>query len=189
MEWLSWFFLESPAALGLALFLVLFVLLAYWRRGGSARPLVIGLLAGGALLLVQAVVTTPRERIAAVLAPMEAGLTAGQAGPLVALLAPDFAAGEMDRVAFRDYVEQALQRMRISWLERGRVEILAAGLDRIEAQISYRGQAVMEQGGGLLVSRWRFEFERREGDWLIRAIEPLQLNGVPTTAWSAIQRP
>lgn len=184
MDWLTWFFLESAAALAVGLGLILFWLLVLWRRGGSARPLLIGLLLAIVLLGVQQVVDTPRERAARILAAIERDVIAGRTAALAASLADTFVAAGMDRSRFVEYAREQLQRVRIEWVRRGELVIEPLARDRFLASVGYQaGVIVRDADAGFVPSRWRITFGRTSDGWKITTIDPPTIAGQQFRDW------
>lgn len=187
MDMLKFVLFESLLALGIGLGLLLFVLLVLWRRGGSVRPLLVGLAASAALLLMQALVVTHRERAGLVMRPIERELLISGVGALQATLAPGFSAGDMSREEFLALVRAQLGRVRINWLRRTAVEVVRESERAFEAEVAYLAEADAREYRGAVRSRWRIGFRRDELGWQIISIEPVSLDGVPAN-WSDILR-
>jgi len=189
VSWLAWVFLESPAALGVAVGTALFVLLVHWRRSGRPRALVIGLLVAGALFLIQGLVETRREAGLRLLTVIEEAVRRGDAGPVSATLAPTFEAGGRDRAAFVAYVNRWLGRVRVRMLERSwpppRVEESAG--DRFVLSVRYVADLAGEYAG-TLPSAWRLTFVRTAGGWRLEGVEATYIAGLRDVSWPAIDR-
>lgn len=178
---------ESPLILGIALGFINFVLLVLWRRGGSPRPLVLGLFVAAGLLLAQALIVTNRERAGMVMRPIERDLVASRMDALPLALAFDFAAGEMEQGEFLALVREQLRRVRITWIRRTALEVVRAGTESFVAEVAYLAEIDARDYRGPVRSRWRLAFRRDEEGWRIVTIEPISLDGIPAD-WSDISR-
>lgn len=190
METARWFFLESVLALAALSGLALFFLLVHWRRGGSPRPLLIGLLVAALLLSIQALVVTPRERAADALTRIERDLLAGRRDALAALVSQNFASGEFlpDRQTFLDYVDAALNEIRITLLYRGELTVIESRPDSFRVSAAYVGTLQAGDEMGSLRSRWSLTFTREGGRWRITNIEPESIDGVPGRGWPSLRQ-
>jgi hypothetical protein len=188
MAWLSWFFLESIAALGAVLGIVLFVLLVHWRRTGRSRTLLVGLTVGVLLLVMQALVVTQRERAARILRPIERDVATARTTALAAALAPDFAAGELDRDEFLAYAQRQLQALRVRWLERWALQIEESAADRFVATATYVADIAGDAYAGSVQSRWAITFVRTPAGWRIADIRPMNIGGLDHPRWSDLNR-
>lgn len=183
MPLLVWVLLESPLALGTVLGLLCFGLLVHWRRGGTPRPLLIALAAAAVLLVVQAVVVTPREHAARVLRPIEFGLLQSDIRPLAAALAPGFSADGMDAEAFVQRAREALRRMAVTRLMRLRLQIEDSTPQGFSAVVRYLADIRIEGQGGAVDSTWKIHFATGGGACRIRAIEPQRFQGLEIRSW------
>jgi hypothetical protein len=176
VDWVTWVLFESFPALALVAGLALFGLLAYWRRGGSPRPLLIGLAIVAGLLIAQPLVETKREIAGRILTRIERDVVAGRTMALSAALAGAFRAAAMDRAAFVDYARAKLERVRVRSVDRGRMQIEALGPERFVAIVPYQATVdAREWGGGVVPSRWRITFGRDAGAWKITTIDPPEI--------------
>lgn len=188
MPWVSWFLLESTAALGAALFTVDFVLLVIWRRTGRRRPLLIGLALTAALLLLQTAVVTRREQAVRILKHIERDLIAARTTTLAQCLSPDFQAGNMNATAFVDFVARHYEWLRIRSLNRGRVVVQESQPGSFIIQVPYRADIVAEQYAGLVRTRWRITITKTDRGWRIRQIEPTYIEGLAGPDWEQLDR-
>jgi hypothetical protein len=187
MESIRFVLFESPLSLAVVFVLVNFVLLVYWRRAGRVRPLLIGLAAWAALMLLQAVVVTPRERAGAILNHIERDLLDRRVDALQRLLARDFAADGMDKEEFVQLVRDELARTRVGWLRRMAVELVRESGSGFTAEAGYLSDVETGQYRGTIRSRWRIDF-RKEDIWRIREIQPISIDGVDVANWGTISR-
>jgi hypothetical protein len=177
MDWLIWVFFESLPALGAVLFVVLFGLLAHWRRSRRGLPLLIGIGVAIALLITQKVVVTQREHAKLILDPIERELERGQAGALAAALAPEFDAEGYDRDAFIDLVRNRLGRVNIKYVNRWSMQTEDSQPDRFTAVVVYNSDVLIEGMRQPLTSTWAITFVRAPTGWKIRQIRCRQLPG------------
>ncbi len=185
MAIVQWVLLESFAALGTALGLIVFALLVHWRRGHSARPLLIGLAISAALITVQAAVTTDRERAGVILKAIETDLLGSRVDALKAALSTNFHAEGMNADDLLDRTRRALQRIRIARVWRTDLRVVASTAEGFVAEAAYIADLRSEsRGGGTLRSRWRIEFAREPGAVRIRAVIPTHLHGAEVRGWS-----
>ncbi len=178
MNWLTWILFESPVALGTALLPPLFVLLVLWRRRGRAQPLLVGLAAAAALVILQALVSTRREHAVRLLDPIERELVQARTTALGAALAQNFDAGCLDRDAFLAQVEQSLHRIRIRWLERWRLTIQDSDPDQFTAAAEYLAEVNTEGIAHTPRSAWELLFVRTPAGWRLGGVRCLHIDGV-----------
>lgn len=193
MSALSWFFFESLPALGAVLGLALFALLVYWRRGGSARPLLVGLGVAVVLLIVQAAVVTPRERAGRMLDAIAKDLEHARTDALAAALAPSFDAGRfagdpLTRARFVDYVKELFARIQVNWTQRTALEVTSSASGRFVVEAAYLAEIQISEGRGTFRSRWQLTFANLPEGWRITAIEPVSIDGIPSATWDRIAR-
>lgn len=189
MAWLRWLLLESAPALAGVLFVVLFVLLVYWRRGGSAKPLLVGAVVGVILLIVQALVVTPREHADKIMRRIERGVIASRANAVAAELSPAFAieSPHWNRADFLDVVRAYMRRIDVRSLTRRFFQISERTPDSFRLTVSYLAEINARDAGGVVLTRWRIDFERRGGKWQIRRIVPIEFNHRVIKGWSALR--
>ncbi|MBL8877557.1 MAG: hypothetical protein JNG88_00430 [Phycisphaerales bacterium] len=184
MSLIRWVFLESLPALGVVLFVSNFWLLVWWRRGGSARPLLASLGISGVLLIVQVVVTTQREHAARVLGAIEQGVPRADVSGLDAALASSFAAGPMSRAEFVNLARSRLQDIKVNTVRRLSLEIAESGVSRFVALAAYQCDIVHPDfGSGWVATGWRFTFVREGEAWRIAEIDLPTVNGVKLGSW------
>lgn len=191
MDWFRWILLESPAALAALLALALFFLLVHWRRTLQARPLLVGLGLAVALLALQAVVVTPRERFVQMMLPVQRAVLQGDVDALGRALTPDFVAGDMDKPRFLDFARTQLNRVRVSSLRRltTRVTPTETATDAWHAIVGYSGAVTTADWQGQLVTAsWDIWFHRApDGTHRITRIEPRRINGQEIGRWATLE--
>lgn len=193
MDWLTWIFLENAYALSAACGTALFILLVLWRRGGSPRPLLIGLALTALLFAVQTFVTTPREHALQALRAIERDLRAGRSDALAGWLAPEFDAGRfagepLNRSSFLALVDRQLAQTRVRELYRTSLSVERESPERFTASVAYLAEIVRGQMGGSFRSRWELTFDRTPRGWRITHIQPRFVDGLPSATWDAIDR-
>lgn len=190
MDWLIWIMFESAVALAAVLGTVLFALLVYWRRGGSPRPLLIGLVVLLVLLILQPLVVTRREHAGRIMSAIEQDIVAARTDALAAALAPGFHAGRRDADAFVAFVRAKMQQIDVHWLERQslRLEPLDSPTsDCFAVSVGYLADVANEYEG-TIPSRWQIEFTRTPAGWKISTIHCLRLAWLENPTWTEIDR-
>jgi hypothetical protein len=185
LDGLTWLFLESPAALGICLGLMLFGLLVHWRRTLKPRPLLVGMAVALVLMIVQKVVVTQREEAGLILDAIQADLLASRSDAIERSLHDPFTAGRMDRDEFLRLVREKLRTVRIITLSRSELVVTtrdAAGSFDVEAAFVSRVN-VGEFGQYPIPTRWMLRFVRDGERWRIRQIEPISLGGRGGVNW------
>jgi hypothetical protein len=182
---------ESTLMLGGCLAVLLFVLLAHWRRRLQPRPLLIGLALSVVLLVVQALVVTRREHADRIMARIEADVLASQTDAIAAALSTEFlvAEPEMDREKFVRLVERYMQRVDVRTLTRRALDIEASETDRFQLYVSYLADISAPNLNSLVLSRWRISFAKEDDGWRILSIEPTQLDRTPIRGWRGLRVP
>lgn len=183
MQTLTWLFLESTIALGALIALTLFGLLVHWRRGGRARPLLIGMGVGAALLLIQALVVTQREHAAATFARIERGLLLSQVDPIERELASEFRAGEMDTEAFLQRARRTLERVEVLRMRRISLVVHDAQRDRFVVTTRYVCDVRTSNFVGPFESTWRVGFRRDGRGYRIETVDPVYIHGMNVRSW------
>lgn len=174
MSLVTWVLFESFYALAAGLALSLYVLLVYWRRSGKVRPLLIGLVAASAMLVMQQVVVTQREHAGRILRHIEQDIERHRVDALRDSLSATFAADRYEASSLVAAVEQRLKTLRISNITRNSLEVTASDQDRFTVRASYTcdlGSAEMYNGP--LHTRWDFGFTREGGLWKLNSIDNL----------------
>jgi hypothetical protein len=184
-EGLTWLFLESPAALGTCLGLMLFGLLVYWRRTLKPRPLLVGLAVTIVLLLVQKVVVTQREHAGLILDAIQSDLLASRSDAIERSLHDPFTAGRMDREDFLRLVREKLRTVRIITLARSALVVTKREPAAFEVKAAFASRVnVGEFGRYPIPTSWMLRFERQGERWTIRQIEPISLGGRGGVSWT-----
>jgi len=189
VETVTWLVFESQVALAAALLPVIFGLLVYWRRSGRRRPLLLGLIAAGALFALQEIVVTRREQATRVLTEIEKDVVSAQTARLAAALAPEFRAGKMDRDEFVEFVRHQYRRVRVEEVSRGKVEVIRSSKREFVVRANYRADVMTDWFRGLVTSGWQITFVQTEEGWRIKAAEPLHIGGVERPGWSHFSEP
>ncbi len=185
VDTLTWLLFESPAALLALLVPILFFLLVYWRRGGRARPLLIGLAVAAVLLIVQAWVVRPREVAGYALGRIELDLLASRTDALANGVSPSFRVGEWDRTRFLDEVSRALEKTQVEFLRRMELRVVRETADEFVVSASYLATVLARDagGGGSLRSRWQIRFRREYAGWRIVDVKPESIDLVDVSQW------
>ncbi|MDX2199667.1 MAG: hypothetical protein SF069_11945 [Phycisphaerae bacterium] len=187
MPWLTWLLLEDPRALAALAFTVCFFLLVWWRRGGSSRPLSIGLLLSVAAFIAQAAIETHREVAMRLLTPIESEATKGEVASLRRLLAPEFVAGDLNATDFVALAEDRLRQYPLSSVSRYSCELVESSDGGFAVRCRYRvfGRfGEVGEGGFLCTVNW--QFERRNGEWIITKIPPPNVQGIKFNRWQDV---
>ena len=188
MSGLTWFFCESVPALGAVLGVALFVLLVYWRRSGRVRPLLAGVTVAAVLLLVQWLVVTQREHAGRILKSIETDIVASRTGALAAALAPNFETDGLDRDAFLAYVRRQLERIKVRWVDRWRLEVAESEADRFVATAVYTADVIAEVHAGTVSGTWSITFIRTPAGWKIARVQPVRIDGDARPTWHDLDR-
>ncbi len=177
MDWITWVLFESLPALAIALGIVLFILLVYWRRGGRPWPLLVAALATLGLLIAQKLVITQREHARMILAPIERGLEEGRVDVLAAALAPEFEAEGLDRERFLDFVRMPVSRMDVRGLDLLSLRTEDSRPDRFTAIAQYQADVSIDHFWTTITSNWAIQFVHKPAGWQITGIKCLALPG------------
>lgn len=188
MSAMIWFFFESALALAAVLGVALFVLLVYWRRGGSARPLLVGLAVAIALLVMQRLVVTQREQAGRILKSIEMDITASRTAALAAALAPDFDADGLDRDEFLALVHRQLEHVKVRWVDRWRLEVRESEAERFVVEAVYMADITAEIYSGAASGSWSVTFVRTPTGWKIACVQPLRIEGMSNPTWQDVDR-
>jgi len=190
MDNLSWFFFESTLALGGVLFVLLFVMLLIWRRGGRARTFLIGLGLAVVLLIVQAAVVTRREHAGWIMGRIAADVQASRTDAFEATLARGFRVPETgwDRDEFIEVVQSYMRWVDVHSVRRRRLEIVENQDEKFRVYVSYLAEASTKNYQYIGVSRWLIEFGRENDEWRITNIEPSEMDQKPVNGWRGLPR-
>lgn len=146
-----------------------------WRRTRVAnRGVWIGLIALPALLLLSTVIVTQREQIPALCRKLAGHVERGEVRQIADHLDTQFEAAELDRDAFVERMEPALERFGISNLRLSRFEFTFAGDD--EATVDLSATCNVRTADAFydrVPSRWRLKLIHRGGDWHLTSIEAI----------------
>jgi len=168
-------FLESRVLLFSVWIAVQLVLIGIWswrRTRAANRAVWIGLVALPTLMLVSTVVHTGREKLMALCRTLAGQVERGEAGPIEARLADDFNAAGLDRDAFAERLESAMERYGIGNVGLSRFEIEFDGSDRATVEVTASCHIrTADRFLSQVLSRWRVVFTRDQGEWRIITIE------------------
>lgn len=174
VDFLQRLFFESVVLLLIVEVVALTIVLAVHRRTRSdaSRRVLWGTLVGcAALLVLQQVVTTSREKIVASVEKMVWAVDDGDMAALAEELDRDFEHHHLDRKVFMDdVVNPQLQRYRVD-------EAGASGfnveVDGDRATISFRVICTVRRGDrveGNMLSVWKLGYVRRDDGWRLQRI-------------------
>lgn len=187
MDTLTWLFLESSTALLALLGLVIFGLVAYWRRGGSVKAPLAGLLVGLLLLLVQEWIVTPREVVDKLMREIERDVVASRTERIAAALAPQFRADDMDGERFLALVKRRFEQFDVHGVNRESFVVTPAGPDELKLEAEYGATVSSNAYNGPFPTGWVIRFRHGEAGWRISSIEPTSLVHRPIGGWSALR--
>jgi hypothetical protein len=169
---LMWFFYEALYPLLITLFVVNFLLLAWWRRGGSKRPLQAGLVLSVLLLAGNVAITTDREQAAQIMGRLEQAFETDDLAPLREYVAADFSARGYNRTDFLELVERWQADTAIGNIVRRHLDIERRTEDIIIVDYHCAAQIESQRhGGGWIVSMWRLSFRETPAGWRLYAID------------------
>lgn len=184
MNWITWIFLESPAALGGLAFAVNFFLLSYWRRSGRVRPLWISLLLSAGALMLQAGYETRRELARRILGPIERETVDGEIRALRDSLAVGFSAGDLGRDEFLAFAGRQLSLHDLTSIDLQQAALEESHADTFIICNRYRVEGRFSQlGPAGFYCTVRFGLVRRYGAWQIQAIHPPTIQGQQFSSW------
>ncbi|MBI4580031.1 MAG: hypothetical protein HY718_10040 [Planctomycetes bacterium] len=175
VDFLRNLFFESLVLLVIAEGIALAVVLAIRRRqtppaGRWWMP--IALVVCAALLAVQWLVRTDRERLRAAVTEMALAVDDGDVAALAEHIDADFQYRDQDRRAWLDDVRQRLQRWRI---DEARVGGFVIAVEGDNAVVSFRATCDWRSGDQSqhgVHSLWKLSFVRRERNWrLLRVLD------------------
>ena len=191
MTFITWLFYESTPALAGLLFVVLFVLLVYWRRTLRRGPFQIGAIVAIALLIVQALVVTKPERAGRIMKRVEAAVLSSNSAALADELSERFLISETGwrRAEFMEVVRRYLSWMDVYGLRRRKLEIVEVEPERFQIYVSYLVDARTKDFAWKGLSRWLITFALDDDDWRIVEIEPNDMGQFPVRGWRALPPP
>ena len=191
MTFITWLFYESTPALAGLLFVVLFVLLVYWRRTLRRGPFQIGAIVAIALLIVQALVVTKPERAGRIMKRVEAAVLSSNSAALADELSERFLISETGwrRAEFMEVVRRYLSWMDVYGLRRRKLEIVEVEPERFQVYVSYLVDARTKDFAWKGLSRWLITFALDDDDWRIVEIEPNDMGQFPVRGWRALPPP
>jgi hypothetical protein len=175
IDLLRYLFFESAVLLVMLLAAALAVVVAMYRRrptAGRRRAIWISIALAAALLWIQHVVQTDRERIQAAVWAMAMAVDAGEVDTLSTYLAPEFEDHGLDKPAWLTDLRDRLQRWQI---DDAKVNGFSINVDTdratacFSAYCTWRGTG---QTGQSIGSSWKLGFVRRPDGWkLVRVVE------------------
>ena len=168
---------EHPIVFAVLGFIALAFFLVRWlfsKELAHGKALGVTALFVSALIAVNLLVVTPRERIDASCRELGRLVDEGNVAAIDARLAQDFAAGELDRQAFLERATSTLTRTRIDLVRLHGVNVEIQDAHTATATLDARCNVRSSEGfSGAIPSRWRLEFVFREDDWLVRRVESI----------------
>ena len=174
---------ESPLLLLLCWVPVQVVLLVAWSRTrtpASAKRFWIALVGLPALLLLQGVIRTDRERVIDRCRALAEFVTEGDVPSIKQSLSPDFLAGRWDRDSFVDRVAAVLKRNRIERVSLHAFEVsVSRGQTAIAAFTASANVVTSSALSGRVSARFRLTFIKKGDDWLIESIEVVPIPTSP----------
>ena len=171
--------LDSLWILAAVLVAVQLVLIAIWSRlrsRGAGRAVWIGFAAIPTLLILSAVVVTPRERIIIICHDLADAVEANNPAGIEAYLSGDFQAGGLDRLQFMDHAEATLERFSVYYPELRRFEVTFPRKDKTVATFNVFCRIESPEAMlGWLPTRWRLTFRYVGGAWKVTNIESIPI--------------
>jgi len=168
---------EYPVAFAvLGLFVLAFFLARWMFSKEPAHGKAVGVAASivSALIAVNLVVVTPRERIVALCHRLGRLVDEGDVAAIGSRLAQGFAAAELDRQAFLNRAASTLTRTRVDHVRLHRLEVQVQDSNSATATFDARCNIRTAEGfSGRLPSRWRLQFVYRDDQWFVRGIESI----------------
>lgn len=175
---------ESPWTLSFLAAAVCLILLVLWRRTGSPgrrKAFLIAVVASVALLVLQAIVVTDRERIMSQLDALAEAVERVDLPQIDRAIDADYTDGRDDRGRLLATIHERLTRYTIRGARLSAFDITVDGGD---ATVRFRCVCDLAGGeapGGTTVSRWEVRLVRRDEGWRVRSIRLLQLNSIDMT--------
>lgn len=168
---------ESPWLLVPLLVAVLVVLVgvrAFYPTRRTARLVWVWVVVAPLLVVVQALVDTPRERIVEMCHELAAAVETGDLEIIGGRLAPGFSAEQLDRAAFLALVERTLTRYDVRGPTVSAFDITF--LDDATARVEFYsrcGVGADEFEAREVVARWRLSCRKTQADWRVTSVEIL----------------
>ena len=174
---------ESPLLLLLCWVPVQVVLLVAWSRTrtpASAKRFWIALVVLPALLRLQGVIRTDRERVMDRCRALAGFVTEGDIPSIEQSLAPDFLAGRWDRDSFVDRVRSVLKRNRIERPSLRAFDVSVPNDKTAVVEFTASANVITSNGlSGRVSARFRLMFIKKGNDWLIESIEVVPIPTSP----------
>ena len=183
METVTWVLFENLPVLAAILFTANFVLLAYWRRSGRVKPLLVGLTVAVFLLIVQALVVTRREHAMQILAGIEKDVVASRTEALAEALAPNFRAHGMGRADFLAYVEQQYEHRSVRSVKCTSLRMVRSEPDTFVVAAAYQVDLRDSEYGGVFPTGWEIVFVRTAAGWQISGVRPTYIANIREPGW------
>ena len=184
MDTITWFFLESPVALGIVCATVCAGLLVSWRRSGSAkgrRAFLVSIGVSLALLILQALVVTDHERAVSLMHDLAEAAERPDLERIGAAIDESYQDGRDNRGALLARIHDRLTRYGVQRASLSAFEFQANG---DEATVSFRVVCDIRDGDNVMnymPSRWEVGLVRRGHEWRVRSIRDLQIGPLKTT--------
>lgn len=186
------FFLESVGRLLIVLVAIQFALVVnwLWRRSRLATRVVwAGAALFGALVLLNTLLVTPRERIIRICRTLARMVEEGDVAAIEEILAGDFRAGQADRSRFLDRLQSRLTDYRV---DDPRLWGFDVTFPRADQGVAVFDALCRVRSPDLFFdrvsSRWRLTFRNSAGGWLVTGVEPLPAPSSPIRGWQALTR-
>lgn len=175
---------ENPATLSVLLILLEGGVVGLWFRRRSLRSsrlALAGLVAIPALVSVNLLYVTPRERIVALCEDLRRQVQDGNTAGIGEHLSDAFFAAGYSRAAFLARVGDRLKRVRVDEAQLRGIEVRWTHPDEAEATIN--AWCRVRSGEGLawrFPSRWKLTWRRRGDTWLVTGLQavPIPLSPV-----------
>jgi len=144
-----------------------------WRRTRAAnRAVWAGLIALPLLMLVSTLVETGREQLIATCRSLARNVERGEVWAIKSRLAPGFEAAQLDRAAFGERLEPALQRYAVGNVRLSRFGFAFDADDRATVALSASCNVrTADRFMNRVLTRWRVRFIRAGDEWLITSLE------------------
>jgi hypothetical protein len=119
-------------------------------------------------------VVTTRERLVELCHTLAGHVEQAEVEPIVARLASDFEAADLDRAGFVERLRPALQRYEIGNVRLSRFQFAFPDRDRaiLELTASCKVRSA-DRFIDRVLTRWRITFVRRQDEWLLLSLEAI----------------